>query len=66
MSNDVSSIAIKNVQSLKHLLGFPSHDGKNESRVSIKNDVIDPDNTLLYLLIFYRDTLQNQSNSHLN
>lgn len=28
MSNDVSSIAIKSVQNIKHLLGFNSHDGK--------------------------------------
>lgn len=57
-------IAVRSLQSLKHLLGFNCHDNYNESRVSIKNDVMQPDNAASVLIhVLQRDILRSEYQS---
>lgn len=55
-------IAVRSPQSLKHLLGFNCHGSYNVSRVRIRNDVMQPDDTASVLIhILQGDVLQNRS-----
>lgn len=50
--------------SLKHLLRFNAHGSYNESGVSIKNDVVQPDNAASVLLdILHRHTAEPEYQS---